>query len=259
MENTIEKESEEVQDFLQNGYKIIQDKKNFKFGLDAFLLAWFAREGIRNGQSAVDLCTGTGIVPLLLSSSSRAVHLAGVEIQEKSAQMAKRSIELNNLSEKIEIFRGDVKNISEIFKKHSVEVVTCNPPYMIFGHGKHNPADEKAISRFEILCSLEDVVSAADYLLKTSGVFYMVHRPFRLAEIFASFQRHKIEPKRMCLVYPYAEKEPNIVLIEGRKNANSRILIEKPLVVYNSSGEYTDEIKKIYASFENSASKNLEN
>lgn len=259
MENTIEKESEEVQEVLQNGYKIIQGKKNFKFGIDAFLLAWFAKEGIRNGQSAVDLCTGTGIVPLLLASSSRAAHISGVEIQEKSAQMAKRSVELNNLSEKIEIIPGDVKKISEIFKKHSVEAVTCNPPYMICGHGKHNPADEKAVSRFEVLCSLEDVVSAADYLLKTSGVFYMVHRPFRLAEIFASFQRHKIEPKRMCLVYPCAGKEPNIVLIEGRKNANSRIRIEKPLVVYNSSNEYTDEIREIYSSFENSSGRNAEN
>lgn len=251
MENTIENKPEEVQDILQNGYKIIQDKKNFKFGIDAFLLAWFAREGIRNGQSAIDLCTGTGIVPLLLSSSSRAVHISGLEIQENSAKMAKRSVELNNLSEKIEIIHGDVKNVSGIFKKHSVEVVTCNPPYMIYGHGKQNPADEKAISRFEVLCSLEDVVSAADYLLKTSGVFYMVHRPFRLAEIFASLQRHKIEPKRMRLVYPYAQKEPNIVLVEARKNANPRISIEKPLVVYKNNGEYTDEIKEIYASFEN--------
>lgn len=250
MENTIENKSEEVQNILQNGYKIIQDKKNFKFGIDAFLLAWFAREGIRNGQSAIDLCTGTGIVPLLLSSSSRAVHISGLEIQENSAKMAKQSVDLNNLSEKIEIIQGDVKNVSGIFKKHSVEVVTCNPPYMIYGHGKQNPADEKAISRFEVLCSLEDVVSAADYLLKTSGVFYMVHRPFRLAEIFASLQRHKIEPKRMCLVYPYAQKEPNIVLVEARKNANPRISIEKPLVVYKNNGEYTDEIKEIYASFE---------
>lgn len=250
MENTIKKEYYEVQDILQNGYKIIQNKKNFKFGLDAFLLAWFAKEGIRNGQSAVDLCTGTGIVPLLLSSSSRAVHISGLEIQENSAKMAKRSVELNNLSKKIEIIHGDVKSVSEIFKKHSVEVVTCNPPYMIYGHGNQNPADEKAISRFEVLCSLEDVVSAADYLLKTSGVFYMVHRPFRLAEIFASLQHHKIEPKRMCLVYPYAQKEPNIVLVEARKNANSRIKIEKPLVVYKNNGEYMDEIKKIYSCFE---------
>ena len=173
MENTIENNSEIVQDILQNGYKIIQGKKNFKFGIDAFLLAWFAREGIRNGQSVADLCTGTGIVPLLLSSSSRAAHISGLEIQENSAKMAMRSVELNNLSQKIKIINGDVKNVSEIFKKHSVEVVTCNPPYMIYGHGKQNPADEKAISRFEVLCSLEDIVSAANYLLKSSGVFYI--------------------------------------------------------------------------------------
>lgn len=250
MENTIENKSDVVQDILQNGYKIIQGKKDFKFGIDAFLLAWFAHDGIRNGQSVIDLCTGTGIVPLLLSSSSRAAHISGLEIQQKSAEMAKRSVELNGLSQKIEIIQGDVKNVSEIFKAHSVEAVTCNPPYMIYGHGKQNPAGEKAISRFEVLCALEDVVSAADYLLKPSGVFYMVHRPFRLAEIFAALNRHKIEPKRMVLVCPHSGEEPNIVLVEARKNANPRITVEKPLVVYTGTGDYTEEIKKIYSTFD---------
>lgn len=249
MENSNDKTGEIVETLSQNGLKIIQEKNGFKFGIDAFLLAWFAKNGIRNGQSVVDLCTGTGIVPLLLSGASRAVSIKGIEVQEKVADMANRSIELNELSKKIEIIAGDIKNVEKLIEKHSVNVVTCNPPYMIFGHGKQNPTDEKAISRFEILCSLEDVVRAADFLLKDSGVFYMIHRPFRLAEIFRSLSTHKIEPKRIRFVQPFAETEPNLVLIEARKNANPRLLVEKPLVVYEKKGEYSKGVKEIYKSF----------
>lgn len=238
----------EILETLRSGYKIIQGKNNFKFGIDAFLLAWFAKDGIRNGQSVADLCTGTGIVPILLAGASRAVHLTGLEIQEEQAQMAKRSVELNSLCEKIEIVQGDVKFIEKYLPQHSVNVVTCNPPYMIYGHGKHNPKDEKAIARFEVLCSLEDVVRAADFLLKDSGVFYMIHRPFRLAEIFKSLSAHKLEPKRILFVQPSAKKEPNLVLIEARKNANPRLSVEKPLIVYENPGEYSEEVQNIYKS-----------
>ena len=238
--------NEDVESLKQTGYKIIQGKDNFKFGIDAFLLAWFAHDGIRNGQSVVDLCTGTGIIPLLLSASSRAVHISGLEIQDKSADMAKRSLELNNLTQKIEIIHGDVKKVPDYYKKHSVEAVTCNPPYMIADHGKQNPNDEKAIARFEVLCNLEDIISAADYLLKEKGVFYMIHRPFRLSEIFSALARHGMEIKRMRFVHPYSDKEPNMVLIEARKNARARVTVEKPLVVYKEAGIYTEEIQKIY-------------
>lgn len=242
----MENSNEIIDTLYQTGYKIIQNPKKFKFGIDAFLLAWFAHEGIRENQTVIDLGTGTGIIPFLLSHSSRASHLTGLEIQEESADMAKRSVELSGLQEKIDIVNGDIKNVSGLFPKHSFNVVTCNPPYMISDAGKQNPEDAKAIARFEILCSLEDVISAADYLLREHGVFYMIHRPFRLAEIFSSLHKHGMEPKRMRFIHPFSDKEPNIVLIEARKNARPRLLIEKPLVVYNKPGEYTEEINFIY-------------
>lgn len=246
MENS--NENEIIDELKQVGYKILQGKKNFKFGIDAFLLAWYAvsSQGIRKNSTVVDLCTGTGIVPLLLSGKSNAQHISGLEIQPESASMAARSVEMNGLQEKIQIIQGDIKQVSSFFRKHSVNVVTCNPPYMISDHGKQNPEDAKAIARFEVLCSLEDVVSAADYLLKEHGVFYMIHRPFRVAEIFASMNRHQLEPKRIRFVHPFEGKEPNLVLIEARKNANPRLLVEKPLVVYDTPGQYTAEIQEIY-------------
>ncbi len=243
----MENSNEIIDTLSQTGYKIIQNPQKFKFGIDAFLLSWFAHDGIRNNQTVCDLGTGTGIIPFLLSASSRAAHITGLEVQEESADMARRSVELSGLQDKIDIVQGDIKNVQSIFKKHSFNVVTSNPPYMIADAGKNNPEDAKAIARFEVLCSLEDVVSAADYLLREHGVFYMIHRPFRLAEIFSSLQKHGMEPKRMRLVHPFADKEPNIVLIEARKNARSRITIEKPLVVYETPGEYTEEIKQIYS------------
>lgn len=241
--------TELIQDTLQNGYKILQNKNGFKFGIDAFLLSWFCRDGIRNGNSVIDLCTGNGIIPLLLESSSRAFHISALEIQEDSAKMAQESVKINNLFKKIEIVNGDIKNVQNYFTKHSFQVVTCNPPYMASGHGKQNPADSKSIARFEVLCNLENVVQAADYLLKPNGVFFLIHRPFRLAEIFRSLSNHNIEPKRLQFVQPHKNEEPNLVLIEARKNANPRLKIEPSLTVYNSNGEYTDEIKSIYSSF----------
>lgn len=250
MENS--NENETIDELKQVGYKIIQGKSSFKFGIDAFLLAWYAVscEGIRNNSSVIDLCTGSGIVPLLLSGKSRAQHISALEIQPESASMASRSVEMNSLQEKIQVVQGDVKQVSGLFKKHSFNVVTCNPPYMISDHGKQNPEDAKAIARFEVLCNLEDVVAAADYLLKEHGVFYMIHRPFRVAEIFACLNRHKMEPKRIRFIHPFAGEEPNLVLIEARKNANPRLLVERPLVVYETPGNYTAEVKGIYGTGE---------
>jgi tRNA1Val (adenine37-N6)-methyltransferase len=121
---------------------------------------------------------------------------------------------------------------------------------MINEHGKQNPSDAKSIARHEVLCNLEDIICAVDFLLKPCGKFFMIHRPFRLPEIFSTLTNHKIEPKRMQLICPFANKEPNLVLIEARKNANPRLAIEENLVVYKTPGEYTDAIKKIYSSFE---------
>ena len=193
------------------------------------------------------MCTGTGIVPLLLEKCVPAgVSFTAIEIQEKYAALAKKSVELNGLSDKIKIVQGDIKNAGELFAKHSFNVITCNPPYMIDAHGKGNELDALTIARHEVLCTLEDVVAAADSLLATHGRFFMIHRPFRLPEIFSSLEKHKMEMKRMRLIQPFAGKEPNLVLIEARKNAKRRLTIEPPLVVRNDDGEYTAEIKEIY-------------
>lgn len=233
-------------DTLKNGYKIIQDSERFQFGIDAVLLADFACRGLKAGESVIDLGTGTGIIPLLMAKGCEAAAFTGLEIQKDSADMAAQSVALNALEGRIKIINGDLKDAGKLFPRHSFNVVTCNPPYMIDAHGKGNELDALTIARHEVLCTLEDVVAAADSLLATHGRFFMIHRPFRLPEIFSSLEKHKMEMKRMRLIQPFADKEPNLVLIEARKNAKRRLTIEPPLVVRNDDGEYTAEIKEIY-------------
>ena len=169
-----------------------------------------------------------------------------MEIQEECAELAQRSVAYNGLEQDIDIVCGDIKEVAEIFGAASFHAVTSNPPYMIGQHGLQNPYMAKAIARHEILCTLEDVVSQTAKVLKDRGRFYMVHRPFRLVEIFQVLTRYKLEPKRMQLVYPFKDREPNMVLIEALKGGNSRITVEKPLIVYEKPGVYTEEILKIY-------------
>lgn len=160
--------------------------------------------------------------------------------------MAQRSVAMNQLEDRVNIVQGDIKEAADIFGAASFHVVTCNPPYMIGQHGLTNPHMPKAIARHEILCTLEDVISQGARVLKDRGRFYMVHRPFRLVEIMNMMTKYKLEPKRMRLVYPYVDREPNMVLIEALKGGNSRIQIEPPLVVYEKPGVYTKTILEIY-------------
>ena len=219
------KEHERIDNLERNGYQIIQDSDKFCFGMDAVLLSGFAK--VKPGGKVLDLGTG-------------------LEIQEESADMARRSVLLNHLENKIDIVCGDIKEADTLFQAASFDVITCNPPYMIGQHGITNPDAPKAIARHEILCTLEDVIQKAAILLKPGGNFYMVHRPFRLAEIISVMVRYKLEPKRMRLVYPYVDKEPNMVLIEGCRGGKSRMTVEKPLIVYKEPGKYTDEIYEVY-------------
>lgn len=238
------KENERLDELQRNGYRIIQNPEKFCFGMDAVLLSGFAKA--KAGDRVLDMGTGTGIIPILMEAKTEAAHLTGLEVQEESADMAKRSVALNGLTDKIEIVIGDIKEADQIFKSASFDVITCNPPYMIGQHGLQNPDEPKAIARHEILCTLEDVVSKAAKLLKPGGHFYMVHRPFRLAEIITLMTSYKLEPKRMQLVYPYVDKEPNMVLIEGVRGGKPRMTVEKPLIVYKAPGEYMPEIYDIY-------------
>ena len=247
MENvaeTIIHSHERLDELHRNGYRIIQDKGRFCFGMDAVLLSGFAK--VKPDEQALDLGTGTGIIPILLEAKTDGRHFVGLEIQEESADMASRSVAYNGLEEKIEIVTGDIKDASNIFGASSFDVITTNPPYMIGQHGLKNEENAKAIARHEILCTLDDVLRESAKILKPGGRFYMVHRPFRLAEILSAMVQYRIEPKRMRLVYPFVDKEPNMVLIEGLRGGRSRMTVEKPLIVYKESGVYTDEIYDIY-------------
>lgn len=238
------KENERIDDLQRNGYRIIQNPEKFCFGMDAVLLSGFVR--VKAGAAVLDMGTGTGIIPLLVEAKTQASHISAIEIQEESADMARRSVRLNGLENKIDIVTGDLREADTFFDAASFDVITCNPPYMIGQHGLTNPDAPKAIARHEILCTLEDVVRNAAKLLRTGGYFCMVHRPFRLAEIINVMTEYKLEPKRMKLVYPYIDKEPNMVLIEGCRGGKPRMTVEKPLIVFREPNVYTDEIKDVY-------------
>lgn len=238
------KPGERCDELNRNGYRIIQDKNRFCFGMDAVLLSGFAK--VKEGERVLDLGTGTGIIPILMEAKTPGKHFTGLEIQPDSADMAARSVALNGLTDKIDIVTGDIKDASKIFGASSFDVITTNPPYMIGQHGLKNPDEAKAIARHEVLCTLEDIMRESAKILKPSGHFFMVHRPFRLAEIICMMHDYRIEPKRMKLVYPFVDKEPNMVLIEGIRGAKSRMTVEKPLIVYKEQGVYTDEIYDIY-------------
>ncbi|MBR3808409.1 MAG: tRNA1(Val) (adenine(37)-N6)-methyltransferase [Lachnospiraceae bacterium] len=238
------KENERIDDLQRNGYQIIQDPGRFCFGMDAVLLSGFAKA--KEGDNVLDLCTGTGIIPILMEAKTKAEKFTALEIQEDSADMARRSVLLNHLEEKIDIVTGDVKEADTLFKAASFDVITCNPPYMTGQHGLQNKDEAKTIARHEILCTLEDVIKCAARLLKPGGNFYMVHRPFRLSEIMVLLHTYKLEPKRMQLVYPYVDKEPNMVLIEANRGGKPRLTVEKPLIVYKEPGIYMPEIYDVY-------------
>ncbi|MCM1100949.1 MAG: tRNA1(Val) (adenine(37)-N6)-methyltransferase [Acetatifactor muris] len=238
------KPNERLDDLQRNGYRIIQNPEKFCFGMDAVLLTGFARAN--EGDILLDLGTGTGIIPLLMYAKYRCARLTGLEIQEESADMARRSAAWNGLSDRIDIVTGDIREADRIFTSASFDCITCNPPYMIDRHGLTNPDAPKAIARHEILCTLEDVVRVTAKLLRTGGHFFMVHRPFRLAEIMTVMSQYKLEPKRMRLVYPYVDREPNMVLIEAVRGGRPRMQVERPLILFESEGVYTAEVRDTY-------------
>ena len=238
------KDGERLDELDRNGYRIIQDPKRFCFGMDAVLLAGFAK--VKPGEKVLDLGTGTGILPILLEARTKGVSFTGLEIQPESADMAARSVRLNHLENKVHIVNGDIREADRLFGAGSYHVVTSNPPYMTDLHGIKNPNEAKAIARHEILCTLEDVVSQAAKLLAPCGRFYLVHRPFRLAEILTCLCSHGLEPKRMRLVHSYEDWEPNMVLIEALKGGRSGMTVEKPLIIFEKPGVSRSEIREVY-------------
>lgn len=243
-ENIDLKGSERIVDLERNGYQIIQDRERFCFGIDAVLLTGFVN--VSRGEKVLDLGTGTGIIPILLEAKTEGEHFTGLEIQTESADMAERSVALNRLCEKINIVCGDIKEASSIFGASTFDVVTTNPPYMTESHGLKNPDEPKAIARHEIKCTLEDVIRESSKVLKPGGKFFMVHRPRRMVEIIEVMRKYKIEPKRIKLVHPFANREANMILIEGRRGGKPMMKVEPPIIVYKEQGVYSNEIHEIY-------------
>jgi len=236
--------SERIDDLQIKGYKLIQNPELFCFGIDAVLLSDFAK--VPQGKRVIDLGTGNGIIPILLEAKHNAKSLVGLEIQKESADLARRSVELNHLEDRIKIVNGDIKEADRIFGAASFEVVTCNPPYMNENHGIQNDFTPKAIARHEIMCTLEDVISQASKLLKPGGNLYMVHRPHRLIDIISLLREYRIEPKRLRFVHPYVTKEPSMVLIEGNRGGKPNLRVDSPLIIYEDVNKYTKEILDIY-------------
>jgi tRNA1Val (adenine37-N6)-methyltransferase len=238
------KEGERLDDLQRNGYHLIQNPAQFCFGMDAVLLSGFVTA--KRGDQILDLGTGTGILPLLIAAKTPADHITGLEIQEESADMARRSIQGNGLTERISIVMGDIKEADRLFSAASFHVITSNPPYMKAGHALHNPCSPKAIARHEILCTMEDVVAAAAKLLLPGGTLYMVHRPFRLPELIATLLRHRLEPKRMRLVYPHRTDEANLVLLSAVRGGKAQLRMERPLILMKDDGTYMEEVIEDY-------------
>lgn len=234
---------ERLDDLQIKGYEIIQSPGRFCFGMDAVLLSSFVK--VKKEERVLDLGTGTGILPILLEAKNGGEFYTGLELQEESADMARRSVRYNGLENKIEIITGDIKEAASIFGAASFEVITVNPPYMIGEHGMKNENEALYIARHEVMCTLEDILRESAKILNWKGRFYMVHRPFRLPEIFTKMSAYGIEPKRMRLVHPYMDKEPNMVLIEGLRGGKPRLTVEAPLVVYHKDGTYTRELLNI--------------
>ena len=239
------KENESIDDLEYKGLKIIQNKKGFCFGIDSVLLTDFAKE-IKPNSRIIDLGSGTGIIPILLSAKTKNTNFIGIEIQEDVAEMASRSIKLNHLENRIKIENDSILNLKSKYEKGSFDVVTTNPPYKKLNTGLVNENSKKLISRHEITASLEDFIEITSYLLKDFGEFYMVHRPDRLVDIIYLMRYYNIEPKKIRFVYPNRQKPTNLILIKGVKCGKTFLKFEDNLYVYDEDGNYTEDILRIY-------------
>lgn len=244
MDISLEK-NERIDDLQFNDLRIIQNKDGFCFGIDSVLLSDFAKN-IRNNSIVLDLGTGTGIIPILLCGKTKLKKIVGVEVQEEVADMAKRSAKLNNLEDKFEIINKNILELKSIYDANSFDVIVTNPPYKKINTGIKNENEKKLISRHEILANLEDFISVSSRLLKDKGEFYMVHRPERLSDIFFYMRKYKIEPKEIRMVYSNKNVAPKMVLIKGVKNGNVFLKFRENLYIYDETGNYTEEIYKIY-------------
>ena len=225
--------------------KIVQNTDWFKFSIDSVLLSNFVKI-TKNTTNIIDFCTGNAPIPLILSTKTRA-NIKGVEIQKDVYNLAKKSIEINNLQDRIEILNMDVKDIAQKYESDSFDLITCNPPYFKLKESSIiNDNDIKSVARHEIYINLDDIFKVARKILKNNGTIAIVHRTDRLIDIIDCMKKNNIEPKRLQLVYPKFNKESNIVLIEGAKNGKSSLKVLPPIYVHDEDGTYLEEIKKMF-------------
>ncbi len=251
-ENNLKKDihlrpGERIDDLQRKGYVLIQDPSLFCFGMDAVLLADFTRA--KKKDHVLDMCTGNGVIPVLLSARGKGGLYTGIEIQEKNTDLACRNADINGLGDRFCVIHGDICNTAGFLKAYarpSVDVITCNPPYMAPGDGLINPCDEKAAARHEISCTFRDIALRASEVLKEGGHIFIVHRPRRLAEIITRLCEAGLEPKRIRFVHSFKDKNAVMVLIDAVKGGGTQIITEPPLIIYGENGEYTDELKQMY-------------
>ncbi len=239
------KPNERIDELEYENLKIIQNKEEFCFGIDSILLSDFAKE-IKENAKILDLGTGTGILSLLLCKKTNPKQILAIEIQKQMAQMAQRSVELNQLQDKIQIINDNIKNIDKTLPIQEFDAIVTNPPYKKQNTGIPNPKQNKLIARHEIEATLEDFIKISFKMLKDKGSLYLVHRPERLVDLIETLRKNKLEPKNIKFIYPSQEKPPNLVLIKAIKNAKPFLKIEKPIYIYQQEGQYTDEILEIY-------------
>lgn len=238
------KRDERLDYLLAEELRIIQSPSVFSFSLDAVLLARFASVPIKRG-TIIDLCTGNGAIPLFLSARSES-RIIGVELQERLADMAERSVAYNGLDKQIEIIQGDVKEAPQQLGYEKFDTVTCNPPYFPAHElSDRNMSEHYAIARHELHLTLEEAVRSASQLLKQGGKAAFVHRSGRLMDMLEAMRQNRLEPKRLRLVHPKAGKEANTLLIEGIKDGKPDLKILPPLIVYNDNNEYTEEVREL--------------
>lgn len=238
-------ENERIDDLQYKNLKLIQNKKGFCFGVDSVLLSDFAKE-IKSNCVVLDIGTGTGIIGLLLCKKTNLRKIYGIEIQKDVADLAKRNVLINQLENKFEIIHCDINHIFEHLEPSSIDCIVTNPPYKKANTGIQNEDERQMISRHEVKCTLEDIIKNASKLLKDKGEFYMVHRAERLVDIMSILRQYRLEPKNIRFVHSKPAEKPNLILVKAVKYANPFLKIDKPLVIYDEDGNYTEEINQIY-------------
>ena len=245
MEEIVLKEDERIDDLEFKGLKLIQNKNGFCFGVDAVLLSDFAKS-IKKGANVVDIGTGTGIISILLCGKTNLNKIYAIELQEEVAEMASRSVKLNNLENRMEVININIKDCFSVLEKNKYDAVVTNPPYKKHDTGAKNIDKRQLISRHEVECNLEDIIKNGSLLLRDLGEFYMVHRAERMIDIFVTLRKYKLEPKLVRFVHSKPNEKPNLILVKAVKCAKEFLKIEKPLVIYGEDNDYTDEIYEIY-------------